>query len=400
MANVFVVSEYVSAEQNSTGFFWSRIIKKIETELGEVTVVFPSAFPFSKTFEDSAINEMPFASPKFNKNGLFSRLLGQFFQIVGFCWRIIWCVKRSDVVLSGTNPALLLMVFPLLKLVKGFKWGVLVHDVFPENLVPAGIISATGPIFPVINRIFSKVYSSADLLIVIGRDMQELVSLKVSDPSRVVFVPNWADENEVYPLPRHNAPFLSELGWQDKVVFQFFGNIGRLQGIENILESIALVEDDRAAFIFIGDGALVPKVNQFIENNPSKNVAYAGTVPLKDKNLGLAAGDVALITLEEGMFGLGVPSKAYFSLAADKPLLAVMDNDAEISRVIRETGVGWQCKPGDPSALAKIISVVCSSDLQALRGRSRATFRESYSEPIALNRFYASVVHLMGLKKA
>jgi glycosyltransferase involved in cell wall biosynthesis len=276
---------------------------------------------------------------------------------------------------------------------------VLVHDVFPENLIPAGIIKSSTPVYPLINRIFSSIYNSAGLLIVIGRDMQELVGLKVNNPSKVVFVPNWADEKEVFPLPRHSAPFLKELGWQEKVVFQFFGNIGRLQGIENILASIALVEDDRAAFIFIGDGALVAKVKEFVKNNPQKNVAYVGSIPLKDKNQGLAAGDVALITLEKGMLGLGVPSKAYFSLAADKPLLAVMDDDAEISRVIRETGVGWQCKPADPRALADVIATICNSDLAALTGCSRAVFRENYAEDLALNKFYANVANLIGINK-
>ena len=225
-------------------------------------------------------------------------------------------------------------------------------------------------------------------------------SQKVKDVEKVVFVPNWADETEVFPLPRCEAPFINELGWEDKVVFQFFGNIGRLQGIENILESIALVEDARAAFIFIGDGALVSKVNDFVRRNPGRNVAYVGSLPLKDKNQGLAACDVALITLEAGMLGLGVPSKAYFSLAADKPLLAVMDDNAEISRVVREESVGWQCKPADARALAELITAICDVDLASYRGRSLATFREGYSEALALDKFFTNVTNLIRSSQA
>ncbi|VVP78170.1 hypothetical protein PS914_01939 [Pseudomonas fluorescens] len=400
MVNVFVVSEYVDAGQNSTGFFWSKIVKKIGRELGFVTVVYPRSSHLSKIFDDSTVKEVAFSSPKFNKNKLLFRLLGQFCQIMGFCWHILRHVKKGDVLLSGTNPALLLMILPLLKLLKGFKWGVLVHDVFPENLVPAGVMEVSNPAYPIVSRLFSAIYNAADLLIVIGRDMKELVCQKVSDVEKVVFVPNWADETEVFPLPRCEAPFLNELGWQNKVVFQFFGNIGRVQGIENILESIALVEDNRAAFIFIGDGALVSKVEEFVRRNPGRNVAYVGSIPLKDKNQGLAACDVALITLEEGMLGLGVPSKAYFSLAADKPLLAVMDDNAEISRVIREAAVGWQCKPADARALADLITTICNVDLGALNGRSLATFREGYSETIALNRFFANITNLIRASQA
>lgn len=395
MANVFVVSEYVDATQNSTGFFWSKIVKKIGRELGAVTVVYPNPKLPSTLFDEAVVKEVVFSSPKFNKNKLLFRLLGQLCQIAGFCWHILRHVKKHDVLLSGTNPALLLMVLPLLKSIKGFKWGLLVHDVFPENLVPAGVIKTSSPVYPVVSRLFSAIYNSADQLIVIGRDMKDLVCQKVKDVEKVVFVPNWADETEVFPMPRHTAPFIKDLGWQNKVVFQFFGNIGRLQGIENILESIALVEDDRAAFIFIGDGALVSKVNDFVSRNPGRSVAYVGSLPLRDKNQGLAACDVALITLEEGMLGLGVPSKAYFSLAAGKPLLAVMDDNAEISRVVRETGVGWQCKPADARALADLITTICDVDLGVLSGRSLATFREGYSEELTLDKFFANITNLI-----
>ena len=151
MGNVFVVSEYVDAGQNSTGFFWSKIVRKIGRELGSVTVVFPGSRTESKVFDDSTVKEIAFVSPKFNKNKLLFRLVGQVCLIVGFCWHILRDVKKGDVLLSGTNPALLLMVLPLLKLFKGFKWGVLVHDVFPENLVPAGVMKGSSPVYPILS---------------------------------------------------------------------------------------------------------------------------------------------------------------------------------------------------------------------------------------------------------
>lgn len=400
MSNVFVVSEYVDAEQNSTGFFWSRIIKRVGGEYGHVSVIYPEPAMLPAESVDAMVNKLPFYAPRFNKNKLSARVFGQVCQIVGFCWRIVRHVKKGDVVMTGTNPALLLMILPLLKRLKGFKWGVLVHDVFPENLVPAGVIKSDGCLYPIIKRLFSVVYDSADLLIVIGRDMQELVAQKVRNPSKVVYVSNWADETEVYPLPRGEVPFIEKMGWQNKVVFQFFGNIGRLQGIENILDAISLVGDGRAAFLFMGEGALVPKVQEFISAYPSRNVAYAGAVPLKDKNLGLAAGDVALISLENGMLGLGVPSKAYFSLAADKPLLAIMDERAEISRVIRETGVGWQCGPSKPQDLADLIIEICAIDFAPLSGRSRSVFLKTYSETPVLNKFIDSLTPLVELQKS
>ncbi|WP_284120787.1 hypothetical protein, partial [Klebsiella pneumoniae] len=78
---------------------------------------------------------------------------------------------------------------------------------------------------------------------------------KVNDPRSLVFISIWACEKEVFPVPREDAPFINIPEWKGKRVFQFFGNVGRLQGIENILSAIQLVKNEKAAFAFIGDGA-------------------------------------------------------------------------------------------------------------------------------------------------
>ncbi|MGY0522940.1 glycosyltransferase family 4 protein, partial [Pseudomonas aeruginosa] len=67
--------------------------------------------------------------------------------------------------MSGTNPALLLMTFPLLRYALGFKWVLLVHDVFPENLVPAGVLKKDSIAYRLVRRLFSFIYSSADRLV-------------------------------------------------------------------------------------------------------------------------------------------------------------------------------------------------------------------------------------------
>ena len=97
-------------------------------------------------------------------------------------------------------------------------------------------------------------------------------------------------------------------------------------------------------------------------------------------------------SLSKGMNGLGVPSKAYFSLAADKPLLVISDFGSEIGRLVEENDLGWWCKPSDPYALSIIIDYICSLDLTSYTGRPRSVFIEKYSDIIALEK-YSSIVN-------
>ncbi|MNF95767.1 putative glycosyl transferase [compost metagenome] len=221
--------------------------------------------------------------------------------------------------------------------------------------------------------------------------MKELLEGKTGRRNNITVIQSWVSDQDVFPVSRDGSEIINNLGWQDRVIFQFFGNIGRVQGVSNILDAIKLVKSPRAAFLFIGDGTAVESVKLFVSMYAGDNVAYIGPIAQDKKNLGLAACDVALVTLEKGMLGLGVPSKAYFSMAADKPILAVMDRRAEVSCMIQEDAIGWSCAPSDPVALATLIDEICRYDFSCMKGRARKILQEKYSEDVALDKFIACI---------
>lgn len=392
---IFILSEYVYAEENSTGYFWSKIINRLAATQSHLHVLAPRPKQAECQRHSSAgVLYHDFRWAAFNKNRLLSRLWGQFRLALGFLKLLLKQVRLGDLLVSGTNPVILLIFMPLFRRLLGFRWVLLVHDVYPDNLVPSGVLTRKTFAYRIIESYFSLVYRSADLIFVIGRDMQRLIAEKVGNQDRVRYVPNWVDESDVVPVPRSDSEILRKLGWNtdDKVVFQFFGNLGRLQGIDNILAAIRLVKHPKAAFLFIGSGAKASAVTEFVAANSSLNVAYLGPLEQKQKNQGLAACDVALITLEKGMAGLGVPSKAYFSMAADKPLLAVMENESEIAYTVGEHQIGWVCMPGNPVALAQLIDNICSQVQLVPVGRSRNVFESFYAESVGLECFIQEVL--------
>lgn len=394
MKKVFVVSEYVYPEQNSTGYFWAKLIKKASQCFAEVTVIHSG--DTKKNADDGrAVEYLGIGSVKYNKNNLLSRIGGQLRQCFLFSKKIVQSVSKGDVVLTGTNPAIMLFMLPVLKRFIRFKWCLLVHDVFPENLVPAGVLQKKSYFYRFLNKIFNLIYSQADHLVVIGRDMEDLMAKKIGDTEKITVVRNWVSDKDVYPIPRVESEIIIRLGWQKRLVFQFFGNIGRVQDVENILAAIRMVKSPSAAFVFIGDGAAAASVREFVDSYEGSNVSFLGSIDQAKKNDGLAACDVAMITLKEGMLGLGVPSKAYFSMAADKPLLAVMESGAEVARMVEETGIGWVCKPSDPKALALMIDDICAQGINSMYGRSRKALQERYSEEAALEQFSLCIGSLL-----
>lgn len=374
---IIVAAEYIEKNQNSTGYYWSRIINGLQADGFEVVTLRPHSLSKYDSFEGNP--------------GILKRLLKQVRVSFDLIFQLSKAIRNKSIVFTGTNPAILLCLMPVLKGLFNLKWVLLVHDVFPDNLLAAGLIKSTNPIFKIAKYYFSWVYASPDKLLCIGRDMEALLSRKTSGRARTVFVPNWASGDDVYPVPRRELEFFKNNGWENHVVFQFFGNIGRVQGVDNLLKAISLVTAKNAAFVFIGGGAMVPAVEKFIESNPNKSIKLFGPMPLSEKNKGLAMCDVALVSLEAGMFGLGVPSKSYFSLAAGKPILAAVDADSEIGLMLSEFPVGWRCDPSSPEQLASVIDEICCSPEKINEKTPRDVFLSNYSEKVVLGKICSNI---------
>lgn len=365
-AKVVAVSEYTERAQNSTGYFWHQ-----------ATVYLRAAgLPVHLVSYTRAM------TPRV-RSSVFLRVLLKLFVSVRLALNVAGSARRGDVVFSGTNPEILLPMLVMLKPFLGFRLCVLVHDVFPENLVPAGVLKRSDRAYAMLAAVYRWIYKRFDATIVIGRDMQKLVDAKAAN-DRSTFVHNWVDQKDVAPLDRLESGLIASLGWQEHVVFQFYGNMGRLQGIDGLLLALEQVRVPNAAFLFSGSGVMQADVEQFCADHPRRH--YVGSEAGIDRSALLATCDVALVCLQPGMFGLGVPSKAYFSLAADRPLLAIMDEGSEIALMVHDHGVGWTCTADDPTRIAATIDAICAAPISIPRGRCRALMETGFSAETALDR--------------
>jgi len=373
MSRVIIAAEFVDENQNSTGYFWSRIISRLKLDDFDVVVLRPCSENKYDSFE---VNLRAFQ--KLTKQLKISLdLIGQIYKLV----------NKREVVFTGTNPSILLCLMPILKRILRIKWLLLVHDVFPDNIIATGLITKNNIFYKILYYYFSWVYTSPDKLICIGRDMQFVLHEKTNGRAQTILIPNWANEEDVYPLARNRIKLFNDFGWEKHVVFQFFGNIGRVQGIDNLLKAISMVKATNAAFVFIGGGSMTSVVEKYIENNPGKAIKLIRPVSLDQKNKALAFCDVALVSLEAGMFGLGVPSKAYFSLAAGKPILAAVDADSEIGLMLNEFPVGWRCDASSPQQLASLVDEICVSPQEIQQKTPREVFIKNFSERVILDKF-------------
>jgi len=380
MKKIFLISEYILPTQNTTGYLFHKLHKNLKQQYGDNLKILVKKDPVHK-IEDAIL----VADVNLNKKKLIQRLFFEFIISFKFFSKILQNVGKGDVVFTGTTPILLLPIVYIAKKIKKFNWVLLVHDVFPENLIAANVLKPNNFFYKILKFFFDKFYAAADKRIVIGKDMKELIDDKV-ERSDSIIIQNWIDHHDIEVQEKNNI--LNTLNWQsEQPIFYFFGNIGRVQGIHNILQALEILPiGKRPKVLFIGGGAYENELIDGINRINDKNIKYIGSLDPSKKSEGLNAGDVAIVTLAEGMYGLGVPSKAYYSMAADKPLLAIMEAESEVSSMIKQHNIGWTVPTGDPQVLANLFLEISQNFNPKKLSSSRKVLIENYSEQIAMEK--------------
>ncbi len=388
---IYVVSEFVDKKTNSTGYYWYKTIKGISRKKNNISVISLSESCDKAINENNKVSYIPVKNISRNLGtGFIKKLIDNFIVSFKFTLKIAKHARKNDIVFSGTNPSLIVLFISILKIFKRFKWVVLVNDVFPENLVPAKLVSKNSFLYKFIIGLFNFAYKKVDKIIVIGRDMRDLIAKKTNNLSNIKYISNWVDLKDISPNFQSKA---LEVSSEEKLVFQFFGNMGIVQGLDILLESISKTKNKKAKFNFIGNGSGAEGVKQFILHNPHIDISLLPPIPFKHNNEGLFACDIAMVSLTEGMSGLAVPSKAYFSLAADKPIFAIGDKGSELELLINENDfIGWYSSSFNSAEIAKSIDKICDLDLSKFINKPRELIDTKFNYNDSINE-YISVIN-------
>lgn len=395
----WIISELFYPEEISTGYVMTKIAEKI-SDKSEVNVICgPSnyesnIFTSSKSISDKIIIHRV-SVPSLNKNNLVLRTLKMFLLTIKVGWKVIRNVRREDKVILVTNPPSLLLFISFLKKLLRFEYIIIVHDVFPENMVPAGIIKSNSLFYRVLLRVFNSAYNVADKLITVGVDMKSLVLNKVQKNKRVEVIQNWADSEEIYPLIDFDKNAFYNLNLSDKVILQFAGNIGRVQGLDTFMEIFKQINNPNIVLIIIGEGALKNTLINMQKNNGVENVYFFNAKPRAEQIKFLNACDIGLITLSKGMYGLGVPSKVYNVLAAGKPILFIGDKDAEISIYIKNNNCGWAFTWEDKEKIIDFLNKLNLSYIDIIKNKgknARSLVDQSFTQDIILEKYKKALV--------
>jgi glycosyltransferase involved in cell wall biosynthesis len=386
---IIIVSEYFYPNNNSTAYFMTEIAKSISN--CNMQIICNQSL--KDNIELDFINKdniIRIKENNYNRNKIITRVIKLIISTYKLSLKTFKIINKEDHIFSVTNPVFLMIILAIFRKFINFKYTLLVYDVFPDNLISSGILkSKKSLIYKLLYKIFNWSYSKVDNLIVIGRDMEKVIKDKIDNKNaNIIFIPNWCDCSIIQPMTKEKNQIINKYNLNNKIVFAFTGNFGKVQGIDLLLKASQLVKSKNFILLFIGDGAEKKLINSCIAQNIKNNIIYAGQYPMAQQNMFLNACDIAIISLASNMLGLGVPSKSYFNMAAGKPLFYIGNKQSEIGKVIEENDNGWIVDSDNPQLIANQIDDICSQNNFYYKGKiSRNLALTQYNKDTVLRQY-------------
>jgi colanic acid biosynthesis glycosyl transferase WcaI len=388
-AKIVVASQHYPPDASTTASIMAAIANHVAAEM---PVLVLSGMPGSAN--EAAIGSgRPAVIEIRNRMGakaaLVRRATAELLFTLRMFFALLMRLKRGDVVLTVTAPFMLPYAVAVAAMCKGARSALIMHDLFPDVLVMAGILKPSSLVAKLIGGANALMFRLLSSVIIIGRDTEALL-LRYGGLThdRICFIPNWATlAPGVRPITPDNPYRRSHA----RFVIGLSGNLGFTHDPDIVFDAARSLRDNPDIhFLLSGWGIGFDKLKQMQSAANLPNVSLVDRVPEHDLETFLSAADAWLIPYRKDLAGISVPSRFYNLLAVGRPVVLVSEPNAEAALTVKENNLGWVVMPGRPDQLAEVLRVASRSDHLSIAERAVAT-----AEHFSLDGAMKSYVGLM-----
>lgn len=297
--------------------------------------------------------------------------------------------RKADAVFAMSPPLTLGVTGSLVGLASRASLLFNIQDVFPDAAVRTGAISNRW-IIAAAEWLERFSYRRADAVTVLSDDLRANVAAKLPPAASGKFhvIPNFVDTDVIAPGDRITG-YRADLGFGDEPVVLYAGNVGFSQSLDLVVAAARACPD--LGFVVNGDGAARRELEASAHGVP--NLRFVGYQPAERLPEVLATGDIHVVLLRAGLGGVSVPSKTYSSLAAGRPVVAAIDPDTEVPRLIDAANAGISVPPDDAEAFIGAIRALADDpDRRRTHGSYGRRWVIANASPSAVGAAYAQLL--------
>jgi colanic acid biosynthesis glycosyl transferase WcaI len=266
-------------------------------------------------------------------------------------------LPRPDVLVlaSPSFPALL----PAVANVRARKipWVLWLHDLLPDGATATGLVDEGGTVVKLARRLESAAYRGADRIVVLSRAFTDnLVAKGVpEDKIELIYDPATRVPDRLRaPTARHGGLRILSMG-----------NIGHSQGLTALVRAFEAHPEVPAQLVITGTGVAADEARAEVNTD---RVQMLGLVDDERLEMELHEADIAFVSQRYEGSEFNIPSKLMNFMAYGLPILAAVNPNGEVARIVTESGAGWVVDSSDAEALPReVMGLVHARDEVAQR---------------------------------
>jgi len=264
--------------------------------------------------------------------------------------KILWHYRNYEVYYFSNPPT---SYFCTLLLRNKFR--IAIWDLYPDGLMTINISDKS-----VVSRIWAwcdrKAFNKAERVVTIAESMKQQMT-KYCPAEHIAIAPLWSGSSQFRPMEKEENTFVKENGLEGKFIVLYSGNIGWSHDVDVLVEVANVLKDvNDIVFLIIGDGKKKNIIAQMINDYGLTNVMMLPFQPVEKLPYSLASADLGVVTLDEKVARVAIPSKTFNLMAVGAPILAIANKETEMYRMLTRYGNGC-CIP--KQKIEGIASFIC-----------------------------------------
>ncbi len=286
------------------------------------------------------INVILVGSKYSNKQSYVRRMT----SFLSFCLLGIYAGLRAkgvDVIYASSTPLTVGIPAVVIKWFKHIPFVFEVRDQWPEIPIELGIIT-NRLLIKILLWLEKTIYKNCSSIVALSPPQADGVRGVLTGEKPITVIPNSCDTDVFKPdidgsIVRHRR------GWDDKLVFLHAGAMGKVNGLDFVVDTAERLEDHSDIhFVLIGDGNQKSFLESRIQKLGLTNVEIIPSVPKQELPRFYAAADAGLVII--GNYPIiehNCANKFFDSLSSGKPVL--LNYSGWQREILEENEAGFGC---------------------------------------------------------
>ncbi len=275
-------------------------------------------------------------------------------------------LSRPDVLVSASPSFPALIPAIVNARIRRTPWILWLHDILPDGAASSGIVDEGSLVIRASRRLEYAAYREAKRIVVLSQAFTHNLTAKGVPEAKIQLIYDPATrvpQREPSFEPHTEPPRLLSMG-----------NIGYSQGLAPLaaaFECSDTLADTPIRFVITGNGMAAEDTRSEIRSN---RIEMPGVVDEDRLEEELQAATIAFVSQQHKGTEFNIPSKIMNFMAYGLPVLAAVNPNGEVARIVEQADAGWVVDSSDPDSFPRKLAEILRMPAE-ITARGQAAYR-------------------------